>query len=36
MFLRELKNKDFYDAYKQQSEELTKLREAHAMLINMI
>jgi len=35
-FLKELRNKDFYDAYRQQSEELTKLREAHALLINMI
>ena len=35
-FLAELKNKDFYSAYRQQNEELTKLREAHALLINMI
>ncbi|CDW91709.1 60s ribosomal protein l14-like protein [Stylonychia lemnae] len=35
-FLKELKQKDFYDAYKNQSEELMKLREAHALLIKMI
>eukprot|EP00347_Sterkiella_histriomuscorum_P000521 403375531 len=35
-FLKELKHKNFYDAYKRQSEELTKLREAHALLINLI
>jgi hypothetical protein len=35
-FLKELKRKDFYDVYKSQSEELTKLREAHALLINLI
>lgn len=36
LFLKELKHKDFYDVYKQQAEELTKLREAHTSLINMI
>jgi hypothetical protein len=36
LFLKELKTKDYYAAYKQQNEELTKLREAHTLLINMI
>jgi len=36
IFLKELKTKDYYTAYKQQNEELTKLREAHTLLINMI
>ena len=35
-FLKELKAKDFYDVYRQQSEELNKLREAHTLLISMI
>jgi hypothetical protein len=35
-FLKELKRKDFYEAYRKQSEELVKLREAHALLINLI
>lgn len=35
-FLKELKKQDYYSAYKQQNEELTKLREAHTLLINMI
>ena len=35
-FLKELKTNDFYSVYRQQNEELTKLREAHALLINMI
>lgn len=36
IFLKELKTKDYYGAYKQQNDELTKLREAHTLLINMI
>lgn len=35
-FLRDLKTRDFYSAYKQTLDELTKLREAHAVLIGMI
>ena len=35
-FLKDLKTKNFYQAYRQQNEELTKLREAHTVLINMI
>ena len=35
-FLKELKKRDFYQAYKQTTEEQMKLREAHAILINMI
>ena len=35
-FLKELRTKDFYDVYRQQSEELNKLREAHTLLISMI
>lgn len=35
-FLKELKHRNFYTAYKDCSDELTKLREAHALLINMI
>ena len=35
-FLRELKIKDFYQTYKDSVEELTKLREAHTILIGMI
>lgn len=35
-FLKELRTKDFYSAYKQQNDELTKLRDAHALLIKMI
>ena len=36
-FLRELKAKhDFYAPYKDQQDELRKLREAHALLISMI
>ena len=35
-FLKELKTNDFYSVYRQQNEELTKLIEAHALLINMI
>jgi len=35
-FLRELKQKDFYDTYRKQGEELQKLREAHSQLINLI
>eukprot|EP00347_Sterkiella_histriomuscorum_P014602 403360255 len=36
MFLRELKTKDFYSTYKDCVEELTRLREAHTILIGMI
>ena len=36
-FLQDLKQKDgFYETYRQTVEELTKLREAHAVLIDMI
>ncbi len=35
-FLRELKKNDFYETYRQTTDELLKLREAHAILINMI
>jgi hypothetical protein len=36
-FLQDLKRKDgFYETYRQTVEELTKLREAHGVLINMI
>ncbi len=35
-FLKELQMKEFYEAYKQQNEELTKLREAHAIVIDLI
>lgn len=36
-FLQDLKQKDgFYETYRQTVEELTKLREAHGVLINMI
>ena len=35
-FLKALKVKDFYQAYKEATDELTKLREAHAILIGMI
>ena len=35
-FLRDLKTKDFYSAYKQTLDELSRLREAHAVLISMI
>ena len=35
--LLDLKRKDpFYDTYVKTSEELTKLRQAHAILISMI
>jgi hypothetical protein len=35
--LTDLKRKDpFYDTYVKTSEELTKLRQAHAILISMI
>ena len=35
--LMDLKRKDpFYDTYVKTSEELTKLRQAHAILISMI
>ena len=36
MFLKELKNKDFYETYKNSLDELNKLREAHTILIGMI
>lgn len=35
-FLRELQSREYYTAYKEQNEELTKLREAHAILIDLI
>jgi hypothetical protein len=35
-FLRELQSREYYAAYKEQNEELTKLREAHAILIDLI
>ena len=36
-FLEDLKRKDgFYETYRQTVEELTKLREAHLQLIDMI
>jgi len=36
-YLTDLKRKDpFYDTYVKTSEELTKLREAHVVLISMI
>ncbi len=35
-FLRELQTREYYQAYKEQNEELTKLREAHAILIDLI
>lgn len=36
-FLQDLKQKDgFYETYRQTVEELTKLREAHGVLITMI
>jgi len=35
-FLKELRMKDFYASYKQTVDELTKLREAHTVLIGMI
>lgn len=35
-FLKAMKVKDFYQAYKDSTDELTKLREAHAILIGMI
>ena len=36
-FLADLKRKDgFYETYRLTVEELTKLREAHVTLINMI
>lgn len=36
-FLADLKRKDgFYETYRQTVEELTKLREAHSQLIDMI
>jgi len=35
--LKDLKRKDpFYETYVKSSEELTKLRQAHAILISMI
>ena len=35
-FLSSLKNKDFYNEYQSCCEELRNLKEAHALLINMI
>ncbi len=35
-FLKELKMKDFYLAYKNSIDELKQLREAHTILIGMI
>ena len=35
-FLKELQSREYYACYKEQNEELTKLREAHAILIDLI